>query len=88
MLSCRSLSSKEPNHRVGIIIGKKNGNAVVRNRCRRRIREILHFLFKNNSFDKCIDMVVLPKKEATVCSFDMLKNAMVNSSFINYLKNV
>lgn len=43
--------------RVGISVGKKIGNAVVRNRCKRQIRMMVQELFDKNDLFDCIIMV-------------------------------
>ena len=47
-------------NRLGIVIGKKVGNAVKRNRFKRIVREA--FRVSDFEADCCFDMVVLPRK--------------------------
>lgn len=47
--------------RLGLAVSKRVGNAVVRNRIKRRIREV--FRTSKGSFRRCYDMVVYPRRE-------------------------
>ena len=56
------LSSTQPNTRLGIIATKKIGNAVVRNRVKRRLREV--FRQHRDYFPEGADIVVIAKARA------------------------
>ena len=56
--------------RVGITVSKKLGHAVVRNRVRRRLREI--YRLHEDSFCPGWDMVVVARSRAVDASFDRL----------------
>jgi ribonuclease P protein component len=54
--------SAKPARRLGITIPKKTGNAVVRNRWKRWIRE--SFRTQQDQFPEGVDLIVRPKKDA------------------------
>ena len=57
--------------RVGISVSKKNGNAVVRNKIKRQVREMVH---SNIDFDTCpYDYVIIIRK-------DYLNNNYINNN--------
>lgn len=61
----------------GIAVGKKLGNAVVRNKFKRQFRNIVdnnRFLFKNNH-----NYIIMIKKEANNASFSDLENDLINT---------
>ena len=65
----------KPNY--GIAVGKKLGNAVVRNKFKRQFRNIIdnnRFLFKNNH-----NYIIMIKKEANNASFSDLENDLINT---------
>lgn len=66
--------------RVGLSVGKKIGNAVIRNRVKRQLRAIFDTLidYKNHS----VDIVVIAKKEFLDKTFDENKELLYNSHSI------
>jgi len=60
--------------RIGVSITKKVGNAVTRNKLKRRIREI----HRENltSIKKGYDLIIIPKKNAVDLSFKELESAI------------
>lgn len=71
-----SLSKKEVKPNFGIAVGKKVGNAVVRNKFKRQIRNIIDknkFLFKNN-----YNYIIMIKKECLNISYDLLESNLVS----------
>ena len=65
----------KPNY--GIAVGKKLGNAVVRNKFKRQFRNIVdnhRFLFKNNN-----NYIIMVKREANNASFSELENDLINT---------
>ena len=61
----------------GIAVGKKLGNAVVRNKFKRQFRNIVDnnkFLFKNNH-----NYIIMIKREANNASFSDLEKDLINT---------
>ncbi len=69
LLSLRWLPSKRPAVVAGIVVSKKVGNAVVRNRIRRRIREAL----RRMDFPPVETMIVANPEAANARYGDLLK---------------
>lgn len=65
-----------PNSRIGITITKKIGNAVVRNRIRRRIKEI--YRLKLGNIKNGYDLILIPKKNVIDISYKDLESAMIH----------
>jgi ribonuclease P protein component len=61
--------------RVGFTVTKKVGNAVVRNRIRRRLREAVR-LAETSSFAPGYDYVVAARREALAAAFDDLRSEL------------
>jgi ribonuclease P protein component len=60
--------------RVGICVGKSLGSAVVRNKLKRQIREIIRELdFQREGFD----IVIVARKKILGSDFNRLKNSLV-----------
>jgi len=68
--------------RLGYIINKKIGNAVIRNRTKRIIKEILRSLNKKNK--KSLDLIVIAKKPISNLTIHVLKEQIQNC-IKNYL---
>lgn len=72
--------------RIGYTVTKKIGNSVVRNRIRRRMKEI----FRKN-FDKIkeeYDIILIPKKNVIDIDYQQLESAMLHIfKLANILKN-
>lgn len=72
----------QPNHseenRVGITVGKKLGTAVVRNRVRRRLREI--YRCNEASFRPGFDLVVVVRSRAIAADFSTLQTAYLSAA--------
>lgn len=70
-----SLQKNELTPKFGIAVGKKVGNAVVRNRFKRQIRNIIDnnkFLFKNNC-----NYIIMIKKECLNISYNLLEENLI-----------
>jgi len=61
--------------RIGICVGKSIGNAVKRNRVKRRLREILRSI---NFLCKPADCVIIARKTTIDAGFSDLKNAVLS----------
>ena len=81
-LSLRYLPTRHAEVRVGIVVSKKVGNAVVRNRVRRRLREALRALLCERTspvmFEGRVscDLVVITRPEAAEADYWQLKDAL------------
>jgi len=74
LLVLRSLASDLPHNRYGFVTSKRVGNAVVRNRVRRRLREALRPL----PLETAWDIVVSAKTPAAKADYHELKRALVD----------
>ena len=63
-------------NRVGITVGKKLGHAVVRNRVRRRLREV--YRLNEEKFLPGWDIVVVARTKAVSCDFSALTKAYLS----------
>lgn len=63
-------------NRVGITVGKKLGHAVVRNRVRRRIREV--YRLNEEKFQPGWDIVVVARSRAVGATFPQLTKAYLS----------
>lgn len=64
------------NSRIGITITKKIGDAVVRNRIRRRMKEI--YRLKLGNIKVGYDLIFIPKKNVVGLSYKDLESAMIH----------
>ena len=61
--------------RLGVVASKKLGGAVVRNRAKRRVREIFRLGQATRDLaPKSLDIVVIPKRELAETPFDTLQH--------------
>ncbi len=58
MFSFRVLAKEDPTPRIAIVVGRKVGKAVVRNRVKRAVREAFR---KNKQLFAHLDLVVVPR---------------------------
>ncbi len=63
-------------NRVGVTVGKKLGHAVVRNRVRRRLREI--YRLNESQFTPGWDIVVVARGRCIEADFEKLTNAYLS----------
>ena len=63
-------------NRIGITAGKKLGKAVVRNRVRRRLREV--YRLNEDKFQPGWDIVVVARSRCITADFDKLTNAYLS----------
>ena len=71
-----SLSSTFEKSKFGVAVGKKVGNAVIRNRVKRRIRNIIDYNMKN--FPTYNDYIIVAKRFCKDEKYDKLLNEMKN----------
>lgn len=76
LLSLRWRGNRETCVRVGIVVSKKVGNAVVRNRVRRRLREALRALTVEGKVSTTFDLVVIARPSAASADYWQLKDAL------------
>ena len=65
-------------NRVGITVGKKLGHAVVRNRVRRRLREV--YRLNEDKFQSGWDIVVVARTRAIYADFGQLTEAYMTAA--------
>ena len=65
--------NRSATNRVGITVSKKLGHAVVRNRVRRRLREV--YRLNEEKFQPGWDIVVVARTKAVTCDFSALTGA-------------
>ena len=72
--------------RVGFIVTKKVGNSVVRNRTRRRVREIYRKYI--NNIKEGYDIIIIPKKNVVDIDHKDLESALIHIlKLANLFKN-
>lgn len=74
LLVLRTLASNEAETRFGFIATRRIGNAVVRNKLRRRLKEILRIAPVKSGWD----LVFIVRKNSVDATFDSLKRAVHN----------
>ena len=86
-LSTRWMPDQNGQVRVGIVVNKQVGKAVVRNRVRRRLREALRVLMLERSIspeasfkgNPSFALVVIARPEAAQADFQQLKDALAHA---------
>lgn len=74
------------NTRIGFTVSKKVGNSVVRNRVKRRIKEIVRRNLRN--IKEGYDIILIPKKNVSEINHKELENAIFHIfKLANVLKN-
>ena len=64
--------------RLGLIVSKKVGNSVVRNKVKRKLRELFRQKLQFNSFDPSgvpMDVVIIARERASKASFQLLESS-------------
>ena len=72
---CRMKKEKEANN-YGIAVGKKIGNAVMRNHVKRQVRNII--THNMEVFPKFHNYIIIVKKEALNIPYDKMETMLVN----------
>ncbi len=72
-------------HRFGLSVGKKVGNAVLRNKIKRQLRHILREI--NIKTAKGYDIIIIVKKSILEKSFDVRKRDLVHALKISKVNN-
>ena len=75
------LNNELNKYRFGITVGKKIGNAVLRNKLKRRLRAIVDLNKKNYQINK--DYIIIIRKSCVDADFNTLNSNFVN--LINYI---
>ena len=70
--------NRSDKNRVGITVGKKLGGAVVRNRTRRRLREV--YRLNEDKFQPGWDIVVVARSRAISAPFDQLTKSYLTAA--------
>lgn len=68
----KALPNGLPHNRFGFAVGKRLGNAVVRNRLRRRLRELVRVLALQEGYD----VILVARRPAVEADFDYLRAAV------------
>ncbi len=84
LLSLRWRAQRDRQVRVGIVVSKKVGKAVVRNRVRRRLREALKAILSDAELsdsakqrgEASFDLLVIARPEAALADYWQLKAAL------------
>ena len=76
MLVLYARPNRSDKNRVGITTGKKLGHAVVRNRARRRLREV--YRLNEASFKPGYDIVVVARHKCVTADFQKLTHAYLS----------
>ncbi len=74
VMYCRQNGSRE--NRVGLTVGVKLGHAVVRNRIRRRLREI--YRLHEGQFHRGYDIVVVARANSVTASYQELEKSYLS----------
>lgn len=75
-LTVRLRETRTGDVRVAIVVSRKVGNAVVRNRVRRRLREALRVLVKDGAMKASWDALVVAKPSAADVPYEELKSSL------------
>lgn len=90
LVRIRWLANNEPSRRAGFVVSKKVGNAVVRNRVRRRLREALRAILAEyatcpKSLPEAFDVIIIAKPAAATANYWQLKAALEHTLVRSHL---
>tara|TARA_Y100000996_G_scaffold323056_1_gene259112 strand:- start:4141 stop:4509 length:369 start_codon:yes stop_codon:yes gene_type:complete len=74
VVSKHELFLAEDNTRIGFIVSNKIGNAVVRNKCKRRLRELISKIEIVNGFD----LVFIARKSIVSSRYDEIQASVIS----------
>ena len=78
-----SLPNELDRKRLGIIASKKIGNAVARNRVKRRIREIFRQI--KHRMEPALDIVVISGKDMVTLPYRVIEKKLSQRAFLHFL---
>lgn len=64
------------NCRLGLVVSRKLGSSVLRNKLKRRLREI--FRLNKHLINKKVDVLFLPRKKASNLNYNELQKVVLN----------
>jgi ribonuclease P protein component len=65
--------------RFGWIVSSKNGNAVIRNKIKRRFRVISSLVLKELNVDSSVAICYIAKKQAFLLDFKVIQNEVISN---------
>ena len=69
-------SKKQENNRFGIAVGTSVGNAVIRNKLKRRTKEIIRET--RNFFQKDLDYIIIVRKKCLELDYQKMKENLID----------
>ncbi|HKL73075.1 MAG TPA: ribonuclease P protein component [Candidatus Onthovivens sp.] len=60
--------------RIGVQVSKKHGNAVMRNKIKRQVRNILDSFL---NYSESLDLIIIPSRNYNVNEFEKFKEALI-----------
>ncbi len=83
MLQVKKTDFQQP-LRIGITASRRVGNAVVRNKAKRRLRMMIRNISKNRSDLTGADIVIIARTAVTTCQFSLLEDHFLRG--LSYFK--